>query len=349
MLREVKHPHLGLRIAPYIITYTGGVPSMDLGIGSYLPITDTGVGRAVITQRRPFYGNDQMVFLSRNQNALGTSNGFCAIDDTTAQTNNNTAELNAFNASGVFEDCGWDGFSVGYSNPEFAAITRPMMVKCELNAPLILGAQINGTAGTVTIGKNDISLVKNATGDYTITFLRKFGHRPMTKFSVINGSFAQEMIVLKPDRNSVNVQFRNAATGANADATFNMIAMGTRGQEKSSKAFANLEGTQRKPRILVFKINFSATPALLFGGADGAVVDTGGGVGDARITFTTAFAREPIVVVTGGFVTAAKPETQLVTVTSSTVRIQCANSAETLIDGEHASVFVLGSDDPSEY
>ncbi len=57
-----------------------------------------------------------------------------------------------------------------------------------------------------------------------------------------------------------------------------------------------IKGTQRLPRVLAFRVDGTGTASILEGSFDAALTDNG--TGDYTLTFTKAFARTPVVVVT---------------------------------------------------
>lgn len=346
MLRELKCQHLGVEIFPFNIAVAGGVPSIVSG-GSDFTAQDVGTGEVFCTFRRPF-SRAAAAFFTRND-AAGAGGGYEAA---TPSLTSSTLDIETLNASGVLEDCGSEGFVVGFRSLS-TNLVRPQLVKSSRVGLVVRGVQIDTTTPTVNIGKGEVTVSKAGTGDVTLTLSRGFSTVPICKVTPISAAGASLCPLISTKSTSggkitIRILLKNTS-GVLTDGIFNLIMIESLSKEVSgSSAGGPVQNTQRKPRLLVLRANCQATPSFTFGSEDATIADSGLGTGDMTITYRQPFRREPIVVATGISVV-QNIRCSIVSSSSSALRLQLRLANTTLADGDGASIFVLGSDDPSEY
>lgn len=352
MLREVRHPHVGLRIIPFSFTLSAGTPTLVAGLGS-LAMTDGGVGVYTLTANRAFMARPG-VLITRNQSSLGAAEGMARFDVRGSNSTNAAFRLNALNDdAGAAEDCGINGLIIGTDaqSNQSEDIVPYQKVKCEWDRAVIIGGSVQGSIPQVDIGKKDFSVTKNGTGDYTVTFLRPFGSNPII---TVNSWTACSCKILRDTAGDLSptqcrLLFTNIDSGAAEDAIFNIMVLGTLSTMPQHNVRSVLQNTQRKPRLLYFEVNPSAgTSTISIGGKDATLTDNG--AGDFTLTFTTPFARQPVAVAQGMLADTTDNDAIIISQTASAIRIKCCNiSGGAGLDGEKVGVLVLGSDDATEY
>jgi hypothetical protein len=211
--------------------------------------------------------------------------------------------------------------------------------------PMIIAGKVLST-GVKSIGGSTFTSVKNSTGNYTVTFPKGFGRNPTVVVTAVSGAEGYSALVSAKTNNTFTVKTFNPSDSA-ADCAFNFIAYGSTGtHEHRMDRGPVVEVGFRKPRLLALRIPYTAgAPAIDIGAGQATVADTA--EGRATITYSEAFAREPIVLAScegtdGSWAT-------IHTTSSTGCLIEMAGSTGTLDDPTALHVIVLGSDDAAEY
>ena len=259
-----------------------------------------------------------------------------------------TISLNGISGGASAEVGGLEALALGYEVADTTVYSGSLKsgLRSSFRAPVIIEGQV-AADGTKNIGGSTFTSVKNSTGNYTITFTRAFGRLPTVVPTTFTRNGAAH--VKSKTNNSVTIQTYNAADSA-ADIKFNFVAYGSSsGHEVSLDQGGLIEVGFRKPRIIGLKVTYSSgVPSIAIGTGLASVADTGTGI--ATLTYTEAFAREPIII--------AGPETgnvrwvSLASSTSTGVALEFSNASGTLADPANAAganVIIIGSDDAAEY
>ena len=98
-------------------------------------------------------------------------------------------------------------------------------IKCPQRAPRQVHAHIDGT-GTVSvvIGSRDVTLVKNATGDYTVTLVRPFARAAVAVASPITAGSLIE--VASASASAISILAKKRSDGTAVDTDFYLIIQG---------------------------------------------------------------------------------------------------------------------------
>jgi hypothetical protein len=338
MLRDVINQHVRPRLIPFQLT-TAATPSCTVNIG-YGSITATRSGTAgagTITPRTPFTRGG-MLFMGQTS----TTGGYATYNTTTGS--NSAFAYSMLANGGAATDGAGDGFLFGWDSAD-ADLVMNQDVLCVSNYPKLVWGKITGATGAVAIGSGDFACTRTGTGVYNVRFAVCFGQIPVIVATGIAGAAASTSRITSKTASGCTVTM--ATQAAVADQDFYILALGQRSRSDAGRARVPLASTQRKPRIVAGTItNTGGTWSLTTGARDISTTITDTGAGDFSITLLRPFAREPIVTAT----TTTQRAQCGAAATTSVVRIQtrAAGGAATDTNGI-TNVFVIGSDDVSEY
>jgi len=212
----------------------------------------------------------------------------------------------------------------------------------------ILLFKVTGTGtASIDIGSNSGTLTDNGTGDYTIAFKNAFGGTPVCVGCCVNAA-QQALTIEASSAASVQVTTWDSSEAA-ANAVFYLAVIGWRSQNEGGRLRRAIKTPGLKPRMLAFRIaNTGTAPSLAsadggVGSEDAAVTDNG--AGDYTLTFTKAFAREPIVLVTGDVGDRAQ---SLAAASSTACQVGTFTEAGVASEG-NCDVLVFGFDNADEF
>lgn len=335
--RVIQHPRAGGRLMGFTGT-TAATPSATLskgfgdGTASYVA-----AGRLGITFLEAF---SQPPGGASGYNIAGAIVGTNASGGDKSKIRNAAKGFCEF-ASGGGSEFTCQGMVFGYDTTDSIDANIPSDVKSTINNPRLIACQIDGVNGDVNIGGGSVSLVKNGTGDYTITFLQAFGQTPQG-VGGLTLTATNTISVVSSSASSIRIRGSNSG-GTATDTDFNLMVLGSDSIEERGRARKQILTNMRKPRLLAF--SHSVAAAVVFGSQDVTGVDNG--TGDYTFTYANAFAREPIVVATRQ--SGSSNRYVRGSGSSSTgITLLTVNGSDVAEDGE-SLVLVLGSDDPSEY
>jgi hypothetical protein len=98
-------------------------------------------------------------------------------------------------------------------------------IKSPQRAPRQIHAHIDGTGSvSVVIGSKDVSLVKNATGDYSVTILKPFARAAVAVASPITAGSLIE--VASVSSSVVSILAKKRSDGTAVDTDFYLIVQG---------------------------------------------------------------------------------------------------------------------------
>lgn len=97
-------------------------------------------------------------------------------------------------------------------------------IKTSQRLPRLIAIKVNGSTPAITVGNFDATLVKNATGDYTLTLLKPFARIPVCVATCETATAYCEVPV--STASSVQVLVKNPGSGAAKDGVFHLLVMG---------------------------------------------------------------------------------------------------------------------------
>lgn len=89
--------------------------------------------------------------------------------------------------------------------------------------PRMLGARVTVAGPTLTVGSEDFTLVKNGTGDFTLTYLRPFRR----ECAVFGGSRSNRFQVISSSSTAININTLAAGAGSADPTSFDVIVIGS--------------------------------------------------------------------------------------------------------------------------
>lgn len=210
----------------------------------------------------------------------------------------------------------------------------------------IITGQVSGT-GAVSIGGSSFTATKNGTGDYTINFDVPFARTPVAVVTVKGTSEGASARVESISAGSMNILAFDAANSASSEVV-NFIVLGADSADEYAMQRGGVIRTRGlDPRLLSFHVSaLATTPVLDVGDGDASITDNG--VGDITLTYTNAFAREPIVIATSGGATDAWASVSSSSSTAARIELTDA-TASGLGDPSDLHVLVLGFDNADEF
>jgi hypothetical protein len=347
MLRDVLSKHIKPRIIPFRAD-TASITdrSVQKGYGDYVFSTG-GTGLLTLTHRDGF-SRAGLVF------SVGTTGdgGYVAPTDTTGQVNAFT--IKSFDKAGNAAAATIEGFCYGWGSSDLS-LSKVQRVRCSLNDSRIIWGKITGLTGAVAFGTGDFSCTRASAGDYTVTFKRPFCQTPVVMVTGVGTSAAATTSIktAAASRTASSVRIIIAPnSGTPADADFYIVVVGQDTKSDSGKNRNILQNSQRKSRIVAAQIiNTAGTWSWGTGGTAGALdfasTITDNGAGDFSITLQELFKREPAIIVS---TTTQRSQVHSYTNSTGVLRIltKAANDTNTDVSGI-TNIFMIGSDDPSEY
>lgn len=335
MLREIKNSHLG----PVLIPIDTTSPStINRGAADFVPstIASAGTGRISVDYRVKAPTNREVCltlpFQSIGNGAIATPNPIYGQSFEMRTSENSPTATNG-RAHGLI---------LQWRSSITDVVTPQLVLGSGGSAMRLSGARV-GSDGVLAFGKSDFTSAKTATGAYTITFKREFSSVPYvfatpataTRFVNIVAVTASQVTLTTWD-----------GTPAAADAAFHLYVYGGQGRDEIGRFPKPVMNSQRKPRILGFRIDYSGgVPSYGLGGSDAVGVPTDNGTGDFTITFKTPFRQTPVV---GASSEVFGHVVEIISASSTAIRCRTDDAGGGFLDGK-AHVMVLGSDDPGEY
>lgn len=343
MLRPVKSPNRRARILAVAAT-TAGSAANTIQVGSEEgTFTNASADEQLdIALREPFHRAPIVLA------AAGASIGAGGTAIVSAAATASSVSVETINGAGSADVGGVEALILGFDSSitEISAKKENLfdILHATFRNARIVSGQVD-TDGTKLIGGSAFTSVKNATGDYTITFSRPFGRTPVVIPTVFTAGASAK--VVSKTVGTVNITTFDAANSA-ADVKFNFVAFGSSTQQENrSLRGGEVETSFRKPRIFGGRVDYdTGTPSIVIGTGLFTITDTGDGLLD--IEFVEAFGREPIVIAcchtTAGWAS-------LTGASSLTTGCQINTTDEAGVDADPTGVYflVIGSDDSVEY
>jgi len=209
------------------------------------------------------------------------------------------------------------------------------------SAELVVG-QVS-SAGAVTIGGREFTVVKNGTGDYTVTFTPGFGANPVvcaTPFNASTDGFALRVDAVT--ETTANILTFNDS-GSAADAAFNFVAMGFHDRsDYTLQKGGDVNCRHRRPRIVAGKVTYTAgVPAVTIGTGEFTLTDVA--LGELTVTFDEPFARTPVVVASAAD-TNTHSWVSVKANSTTAITLEVTDEAAAAADPAYLNFLVFGSD-----
>lgn len=291
MYSELSHAHIGALLQAF--TFTVASPTVTLGNGKddVSSSASASAGKVALTIRETgVFKRGPILLCSHGANVAG--GGFGTID-TLPASNVLTAELLSEagagdNGTGYALALGWrmSNTNKGVAQLVKATFPRPVLVPMYVSSAGVVLSDLN--AGTV---------VKNATGDYTVYF-RPACSKAMAAVAVPVNATAYSAQIYALTGTSVNVKTFDTSNNA-VDTAFVVLVALSKSYDLHGRGRNNILVPIRKARLVAGRVTVTAgTPAITIGGATGGIdyAVTDNGVGDYTITFNKAFKRAPVVI-----------------------------------------------------
>ena len=333
--RDIRHAFVSPRIIPFKYT-SNGASAPTKAFGGDLTLTSGGgAGAVVFSIDKPFARN-ALVFAS-----VGTDvadGGGCWES---AQLTNSALTMQSVNASGSIDDGTVYGFMLGYDSANTSHHGKKVSrLVCNRRHSRMLGFQVDtSSSGSIVINSGQATISRTGTGDVTVTLnaLHAFGSTDVVVVATPLDDASHRVVVESTSANTFRLK-RFDSSGTAQDGPLNVIVIGFEQAIDHGGARSLVKNTQLKPRVVAGKINETGgTPAVSIGTGDYTIVDDG--VGTYTVTFTNAFAREPIIVATS----ASASFCCIVNQSATGFRFRVTDAAGNASDDD-CSFFALGSD-----
>lgn len=343
MLREVRSAFICPRLDWG--KYTVGASTVsDNSAPGVFSLARTGTGAATATFTRAF--GRTPVIVGSAASADVAAGGFVGVASPTAQS----ASITTFNASASGDNGTAHIIALGYDCRDSTRYTPTTgLLHARINKTRVEGFYFTGAAGAVTIGGGFATGSKTATGVYLFTLKRPFGSSNISV--VATATSAHVCMIGAVTASTIEIKtFLNNGSAADVTAC-HVLVCGTDMSSSDASTSAPVKNSQRKPRILGFGITYSSgVPSLTIGTGDATLADTA--TGSATLTFTKAFARQPIVVASvlgaPGLIRYVNINSASTTATNINTKVAAGSNGDPG-DGVGVNVICLGWDDVSEY
>lgn len=347
MLREIRSPFLKPRIIPFKVTTAANVATIGNGIGDITATSDA-TGKAVVSVSRAFarrpivVANASSADVAAGGYVAGVTNTFPAATGTTLYT---------YDTSASGDDGSMYGIMLGYDMKDATRYgRRANVLRARRTKSAMIAFQVNtASSGTIVIGTKSASLVRNGTGDITLTFKPAFSNNAVSAIATPVSATAAVAMVASTDATSVRVKIFSTA-GVAADGIVNIIVVGNYSMTGSCEHYAPVSSRQRKAIILGYSIVYaSGAPGVDFNSGSATLTDTA--TGRCTFTFAQKFARETIICA----MPIANAATRYCTIDNSAstgFEVKNWSSAPALADPSDTAGFQvigLGFDDACEY
>lgn len=217
--------------------------------------------------------------------------------------------------------------AAGWDTNLAKGITQPSLPIVSNLAVGLAVIHVQGTSTPAIIqAKTRATLVKNTTGDYTVTLREPLASAESVVFAQAIGATCAVAQVDITNRNTLACKTYNAS-GSAVDADFYIFLFRPISRVAFGHARRFLDGTQAGMKVLFFQLDISGgTPALTYGPKGATVADNG--VGDTTITLPSRMwsKRNPIVLLGGGIKNTVKA------VSASTVRVASFDATGSALD-----------------
>lgn len=330
MLRSAKHHHIGGLIRAFKVT-SAVSPTVDVGAGDAPTIAVASTSTLTLTPYRKLI-RPGIVLCQAATNIADGGYGIYSSDPSAT-----AIVCRTLGASGSADAGTSFVLALDYSN-EFTDRTNPAQsLKNTARSPRLMAFRISA-AGAVTIGGTQ-GTCSVASSVYTITFNRAFGRACMAWVTPVAAT-QKAARVTSVSASSVTIALFDSSEAAE-DNIFDVVVLGWDSDNEQWGMGQSVQVPQLKPRIEAFRVDGVGTANIALGSTDATLVDNG--TGDFSLTWTKAFARAPIVVVTGK----AGRAQLLSAATTTAVNVGCFDASGVAADDEFCAL-VVGFDSAME-
>ena len=347
MLRQIRSAFNSPRLCYCKYASSGSTISQTVGVGGIkLTSSGTGIGNAVMNRT---FGRNAIVVASPSSADIdgggtvsGTIPSASSFTLTTAAHNGGAADDGTAYAMVL----GYDARDATRGTPTNGILTS------RIGGTRLEGFVFDGATSTITVGAKNATLTKNGTGDFTLTFRNPFGTGKTV--AVASCVAARVAMVESCDAKSVRIKMYVTSSAAASDATAVHVLVAGSDSNNNGEATLSMPvmSSSRKPRIFGYSVTYTTqAPAYTIGTGDATLADTA--VGSATFTFTTPFARAPVVVAmpVGPALNTVK-FCQINSCTATAVNVKILTAAAGAVDpddGNGFNLIGLGWDDATEY
>lgn len=340
MLRTVMHPHPSpiLRVGN-ITPASDGTATMAIGRNDVSSFSRSAAGTATIVWKQ-----------ATNYTGSGETWFEAPIVGSTIQTSGTGVFRGAATAKSTIsfaQAAGTDSIPLDYWAFTYRerslrddSILAPVL--CNIKNPFIQAGKVVSNA--ISIGGRAFSITVNGTGDYTITFREAFGNLPVCGFGILTAS--RRVNVHSRTASSIRVRCTDLSNVA-AASDFYFMALGSRrngGNGVEGGHLSELRTHYREPRLLVFTVRDTG---VLFG-TGSATSFANNATGNNQFSLIKPFKQEPIVIGSAHGATIGASTVQIVSAQTNFLQYYNLNASGSG-QNQFASLFVLGSDDASQY
>lgn len=253
-------------------------------------------------------------------------------------------DFNLVNSSGTRQDGNVNFLALGWDAVNDYTNKLQHGVMATAADPTIYSASINAT-GPVLTGTTGLTLTRPSTGVYQFTFKRP-GRRDCLAFPVGFSDTAGFFNVKNEDNAGFQIETRNSSGTLVNTLSFNVIALSFGSPLIQGRLRRALKADQRRPRMLggLFT-GGSGTTDVVGNGTEMSIARTGTGL--YTLTFTTPFARVPVVLPQALNKTIRCQQGATASVSAITLRF--LEGASTLVDPTDFGVIALGFDEVRVY
>lgn len=330
MLRELAHPHLRAVLEGFRSTVTATPSASNDFCDRIFTTTREAAGKHL---------NTRTVAAQRIGPMVASVAADCGLDSRpfhdTAPT---VTALNpaAATNTGTADEGTMHGLAIRYDSANTDRVAPLQSIVAPFRSPRLMGFRVATNAIASGAKQGTLSVASSV---YTFTWTRAFGRAPIIVASAIGATAAN----VKITSTAVDTGVISAAAvdGTPGDRDFCALVFGSNAINDTQGVLRPVVVPQIAPRLEVFTVDGSGTAAISVGSTDATLTDNG--TGDWTLTFTKAFKRAPICVVTGA--TRAQLQTAP---TTTAVRILGFNAAGSAAADQVFTVFCLGYDDDVE-
>lgn len=339
MLRELKTRHNHPRFLYGQITTSGGnTVTKDIGGDDLAAATEAAAGTPSLTLKLPSRRVPVVVA------TIGADVAAGGYADLSAVSTGSIAKPAFKSEAGVADDGTGDYLIFGYDSSDTDRVVS-QIVKATKRRTRMFGGKLTGSGSGITVnfGTSDISASRTSTGVYSLTFKRAFSRTPIVLACGIKSSAVRAPKVTAKTAKDCIVSIFDE-TGTVQDDAFYIVVIGSDIRDEHGLAYAPVENSQRKPRIVVGQVTVSAgTPTFSINSNEFSSV-TDNGAGDFTLNLSDVFRQECIVIAT-----ARAGRAQVHTGSASAPRLICLSAGGVATDPTTVDFILLGTDDPSEY
>lgn len=350
MLRDVRCGFLKPRLIGLNYNAPGTGVTINAGKGS-AAITSTVSGVAVITFARSYARRGCFVATAGSDVGSASYVGSAAVSNfPTALSYNPVSRNSSATHAGGTVHC----LNLGFDSVETLRFKQDAnVVRSEFDQGVLHAFKYDSTTPSISVGARHFSIVKNGTGDVTLTFKNSAMSAATSAVVCAIPVSASDLVCNISTVSGLSVRILTFSTGAVAtDSPVNVLVYLDAQGTTERVACTPLMSTQRKPILFGYSVLYTAGAPVLesvLGSTDVTIANTA--TGRVTFTFANAFKRIPIMIATAGENTTTRWCT-IDNVTTSAFEVKNWTSAPALgnpTNGSGFQVIGIGFNDATEY